>query len=201
MRRCISAECCSRSSPKGKTRMSELRQISGGDCWQRNQAQGKKAPWSVEGCIQARGKELRFDLRHVSRVMLGPLYPLPSPAPPNRFPNPPMRKRPNSGSGPKAANQRAHFAVSSTQRFIVENWPCWVLARLAHTRLASWLGAKQMGRFTKRIITLVRKLGEARSFFFAPQPVNPSLLNRTMHLAHHVASLKGQNPFLARWAK
>ena len=39
----IFAGCCSRSSPKGKTRMSELHLNPGGDCWQRNQHRQESA--------------------------------------------------------------------------------------------------------------------------------------------------------------
>jgi len=70
--------------------------------------------------------------------------------PGSSVPNPPMRKCPVADNGSKAANQRANFAVSLPQRFILESWPCWLLAQLAHTRQASWSGAKQMARFTKK---------------------------------------------------
>jgi len=73
-----------------------------------------------------------------------------------------MRKCPRAGKGSKAANQRANFAVSSPQRFIIEDWPCWLLAQLLPSSLGSHppgqlAGEKQMLRFTKRIITLRKK--------------------------------------------
>jgi len=39
----IFAGCCALSSPKGKTRMSELHLKPGGDCWQRNQHRQESA--------------------------------------------------------------------------------------------------------------------------------------------------------------
>ena len=97
--------------------------------------------------MQVRNKRLKIDLSHVLRAMLVSLYPLPDSAPANPFPTPTMRKCLVAGHWSKAANQRANFAVSLPQRFILENGPCWLLTQLLFGSVGPyqpirWLGKK-----------------------------------------------------------
>ena len=134
--------------------------------------------------------------------MLVSLYPLPNPVPAHLFPTRPMRKCSVASNGSKTANQRANFAVSSPQRFILEKWPCWLLAQLLFGSAGPyppirWLGKKQMALFTKKIITLRKKWVKLAHSPF-PTARQSQLAPLTSHSALFAGQPdKGQIPLLA----
>jgi len=90
----------------------------------------------------------------------------------------PMRTDLRAGNGSKAANQGANFAVSLPQRFILEEWPCWVLAQLPPSSIGSQppgqlVGEKADGSLHQENNYIKKKMGEARSFSFSHSPSIP----------------------------
>ena len=138
--------------------------------------------------------------------MLVSLYPLPNPAPANLFPTRPMRKCSVAGPGSKAVNQRANFAVSSPQRFILESWPCWVLAQSLPGSIGSQppgqlVGGKADGSLHQENNYIKKKMGEARSFSFSHSPSTPvGSINHALGSFCRPARQRS-NPPPGAWAK
>ena len=114
--------------------------------------------------------------------MLVPLYPPPNPAPANLFPTNPCENAQYRVTGQKQQIKGPNFAVSSLQRFILEKWPCWALARLLPGSIGSHppgqlVGGKVGGSLHQENNYIKKKLGEALTLSFAPQPVNSSRLH------------------------
>jgi len=152
--------------------------------------------------MQVRNKRLKIDLSHVLRAMLVPLWPLPNLA---RLISRPMRKCSVVVSRSKAANERANFAVSLPQRFMLEK------ALLALGPVAArfrWpipayplVGEKVDASLHQENNYIKKKMDEAQVILLFPQFVNPSRLNSLCSwLFLRAGQDKGQPP-LQRWAK